>query len=70
MEFLDFRESINIQADYIKDQKLGMNDKILKNKELVSKISKSETREMKRKQLYQKQIQRHDKIMNKIKVKN
>ena len=45
-----------------------MNDKRIENKVLINKICNSESKVMKRKQLYKKQMKKQNQIMNKIKA--
>ena len=50
----------------MKEERLGVNDKMRYNQTLVANISSAESKVMKRKQLYRKQLKKHDKVMNRL----
>eukprot|EP00347_Sterkiella_histriomuscorum_P007011 403350584 len=69
IEDLDMRTNITIKADDMKNVELGENDKVNMNKRLITKISQSDSRVLKRKQMYKTQIKQHEKMMSQIRKK-
>ncbi len=53
----------------MKNESLGMEDKIRSNKAIIQKISQTDSKIEKRKQLHKNKIIKHEKLMSKIRKK-